>query len=209
MSPAKLFRVRPGEPLRPETVEEIASGLRNGKIIVFPTDTVYGIGTSALLPEAAKKLFSLKGRDSRKPLPILIDSAKVAGNWVRLSPSAEKLAGRHWPGPLTLVLPPTAQGRRLLSPGAETLALRVPDHPVTRLLLFASGIPWAATSANRSGEPPASDGEQAAEAFLDKADYIVDAGPAGGVASTVVDASGPGLRVLREGALSREDVLAL
>ncbi|MDE2293143.1 MAG: Sua5/YciO/YrdC/YwlC family protein, partial [Elusimicrobia bacterium] len=115
---------------------------------------------------------------------------------------------RFWPGALTLVLLPTPEGRRLLSPGAGTVALRVPDHALLRGLIAASGAPWASTSANVSGEPAAADAEAAGAPFEGTAAWVVDGGRAGGRASSVVDATGPELKVLREGALSRRELEA-
>jgi len=165
--------------------------------VVFPTDTVYGIGACALLPEASARIYAIKGRHPRKPLPILIDSLEAARRWVRLGSTALALARRHWPGPLTLVLPPTPQGQRLLAPGTRTLAVRVPAHPVALRLLAASGLPWAVTSANRSGAPAVADGAGAVRQFRGLAEVIVDAGRTGGTESTVAAIRGQPGRVDR------------
>lgn len=186
---------------------EAAEGVVSGKIIVFPTDTVYGIGTSALLPEARDRLYKLKDRDPRKALPILVHSAVDARRWAVFSSAAETLAKKHWPGPLTLVLTPSAEGKNLTSPGTETIAIRVPAHPLTRELIALSGVPWATTSANRSGEAACSDGASASAVFSGRVEFIVNAGVGGGEASTVVDATDMPLKILREGALSSEEIL--
>lgn len=198
-----LIRVLPNCPLPPSDLEAVARAAAQGQLVIFPTDTVYGVGTNGLLPRARARLYAAKGRDSAKPLPILVHSTEEARRWVEFTPAAERLAGAFWPGPLTLVLRPTEAGKALMQEGSTTLAIRVPAHALARALVAASGVPWASTSANVSGEPAAKDGAQAAAALGSKADWVVDAGPSGGVESSVVNALGPGLKVLREGALSR------
>lgn len=204
----KLLRVPPGAALPAPDLEAVASAAAEGRLVVFPTDTVYGVGTNGLLPGARARLHAAKDRDPAKPLPILVHSTEEARRWVEFTPAAERLAGTFWPGALTLVLRPTRAGRGLAPAGAQTLAVRVPAHALARALIAASGVPWASTSANVSGEPAAKDGAQAAAALGSKADWVVDAGPSGGVESSVVDALGPGLKVLREGALSRAQLEA-
>ncbi len=187
----------------PAALGEAARAAAAGRLVVFPTDTVYGVGTNGLLPEAVERIYAAKGRDARKPLPILIKSAVEARRWVTFTPAAEALARAFWPGPLTLVLRPTEEGLRLVLPGFKTLAVRVPAHETSLALLAASGVPWATTSANRSGEPAAADAAAASAALGDAVDWVVDAGRCGGMESSVVDATGDVVRVLREGALSR------
>lgn len=199
-----MLRARAGA-LPAAELAEAAAAVRSGAILAFPTDTVYGLGGSALVAGVAERLYALKARDPRKPLPILVDSLAEARRWAAFSEPAEALARRFWPGALTLVLAPTDAGRRLLSPGAASLALRVPDHALVRALIAASGAPWASSSANAAGEPALLDGEPVAAAFAGRVELIVDGGKCpGGVASTVIDARGPAARVLREGALDRK-----
>jgi L-threonylcarbamoyladenylate synthase len=188
-------------------LREVAEGAKSGKLVVFPTDTVYGIGTSALIPESRERIYALKERDPRKALPILVHSADDARRWAEFTPKAVRLAEKYWPGPLTLVLAATEEGRRIASPGTDTIALRVPASEVLRRTIAMSEVPWATTSANQSGEPACVDGTEAAEAFSGRVEFIVDAGPGGGEASTVVDASGESLKILREGALSASEIL--
>ncbi|MFH1726681.1 MAG: L-threonylcarbamoyladenylate synthase [Elusimicrobiota bacterium] len=205
----RIIRLAPGETLAPEALAEVARAAAAGRIVVFPTDTVYGIGTTALSGSGSRRIYRIKNRDSRKPLPILVHSKEEARRWVEWTPWAEVLAERFWPGALTLALRPTPEGRRLMPglPELPTLAVRMPAHPVTLSLLSTAGVPWASTSANRSGTPALTEGSEAVEAFSGAADYIVAAGSTGGAESSVVDASGSNVRVLREGALKREEVL--
>lgn len=205
---SRVFRTRGSRALPAAAVRTVCAAVRAGGVVVFPTDTVYGIGASAGDREACGRIYALKGRHPRKPLPILIDSLQAARRWVRLGSTALALARRHWPGPLTLVLPPTPQGRRLLAPGARTLAVRVPAHPVALRLLAASGLPWAVTSANRSGRPAVSDGAGAVRQFRGRVAVIVDAGRTGGTESTVAEVRGARMRVLRAGTLTREELAA-
>lgn len=203
---AKIVRPGPGGKLSPEDLREVSSAVAAGRTAVFPTDTVYGIGTTALVRAAARRLYDAKAREPMKPLPILVHSPEEARRWVVWTPAAEALAARFWPGPLTLVLPPTREGRRLAPAEFATLGIRVPAHPVILALLEASGVPWASTSANLSGSPALKDGAAAVAAFERTVDFIVDAGTVGGRESSVVDASGARARILREGCLSREEV---
>ena len=202
----KVIRLSPGQALAAEELSAVAEAARQAKPIVFPTDTVYGLGSTALIKAAVRRIYELKARDAVKPLPILIDSLEEAKRWVEWTPAAETLALRFWPGPLTLVLKPTKEGRLLTFPEFPTLAIRVPAHPVALAILRAAGIPLAVTSANRSGEPSPRSGEQAAREFADRVEFVVDAGTVGGTESTLVDATGAQPRVLREGALSRERI---
>jgi L-threonylcarbamoyladenylate synthase len=205
---SETFRAPDG--ILPEaTNQHIADAAKYGKIIIFPTETVYGIGTSALQETGSKRLYALKQRDGAKPLPILLHSVKSLRRWATVSEPAQALAEAFWPGPLTLILQPTEAGKLLLSASTTTVAFRVPDHALTRHLIEASGVPWASSSANMSGEPATADGEAALKQFADRADVIIVAQAGGGTASTVVDASDGRLRILREGALSRASIAAI
>ncbi|MFA6030385.1 MAG: L-threonylcarbamoyladenylate synthase [Elusimicrobiota bacterium] len=190
----------------PELLRELAGALQQGRLFVFPTDTVYGLGTTGLIRAAVRRIYDAKGRDAMKPLPVLIHSTDEARRWAEWTPAAEALARRFWPGALTLVLRPTLEGRRLTTSEQPTVAFRVPGHPLLRELIEASGVPWASTSANRSGRPAIADGAQAAAEFDGRADFILDGGRTGGLESTVVDATGSP-RVLREGAIPSADIL--
>jgi L-threonylcarbamoyladenylate synthase len=202
----RVIRLEPGTPLSEPDLREIAEAARGARLVAFPTDTVYGLGTTGLIRAAARRIYEVKRRDSMKPLPILVHSTEEARRWGCWTPAAEALAERFWPGPLTLVLRPTKEGRTLTLAEFPTVAFRVPDHPLLLSLLRASGVPWASSSANRSGMPELCDGEGVAAEFDGAVDYIIASGRSGGRASTVVDASGAKARVLREGALPREEI---
>jgi len=195
----ELVRLQPGQMPGPEILRRAAEAARRGQLVAFPTDTVYGLGTSALSREGVERIYRLKGRSPDKPLPLLTDSIKAAGRWAQLTPQAEILARRFWPGGLTLVLLASPEGRKLANVQGPTVAVRVPDHPVALALVAACGAPWAQSSANVSGEPPLTDGAAIARRFGDDLAFAIDAGPAAGAASTVVDASVAPVRILREG----------
>jgi len=168
-------------PLTPEQEREVAEAARRGAIIIFPTDTVYGIGSGD--PNAAARIYEIKGRPENKPLPVLHASKESAKQGVDWTPLAERLSA-HWPGALTLVL------RR----GAGTVGVRVPNHPALQRLLEAG--PWISTSANLSGQPASR-----TVVTLPGVDYVLDGGETGGVESTVVDATGEAPVILRQGAI--------
>lgn len=198
----------PDQPLGEADAQAAGLLVRQAKIIAFPTETVYGLGSTGLVKAALRKIYELKGRDALKPLPILVDSVEAAKRWVEWTPAAEALAKSFWPGPLTLVLKPTKEGRLLTFQEFPTLAIRVPAHPVALQILRAAQVPMATTSANPSGQPPLAAGAEVAKAFAQRLELVVDGGPVAGRESTVVDATGVPVRVLREGALSRAQVLA-
>ena len=185
-------------------IARAADLLRSGELVAFPTDTVYGIGTRTGDPEALARLFAAKRRDPEKAVPCLVASAAEAVRaGFRADERAVRLAERYWPGALTLVLAATD--------GAATQAFRVPGHEVALALLEAAG-PLSVSSANRSGEPETLDADDVAIAFADSDEpsAILDGGRVpGGVASSVLDLSGPMARLLREGAVSRAEIEAL
>jgi L-threonylcarbamoyladenylate synthase len=188
-----------------------AALLRDGGLVAFPTETVYGLGANAFDAGAVARVFAAKGRPADNPLIVhLTDAGALDRVAVEVSPLARELAARWWPGPLTLVvtahpdLPSATRG------GLATVAVRVPDHPVARALIGAAGVPVAAPSANRSGRPSPTTAAHVAHDLGERVDLIVDGGPCRvGVESTVVDARGDVPLVLREGSVTREDLGAV
>ena len=182
-------------------IERAALLLRSGELVAFPTDTVYGIGCLAGDAMALVRIFAAKRRDPEKAVAWLVASPEaVAAAGFRLDERALKLTERFWPGALTLVLP--AAG------APATQAFRVPAHDVALALLAVTG-PLAVSSANRSGEPETLDADDVSIAFADgdEPSAILDGGRVpGGVASSVLDLSGPKARLLREGAVSRAEI---
>ena len=192
----------------PDTLPAVAEAIRKSELIVLPTDTVYGVGASALDEEAIQCLYFVKRRHTDKGIPILLsdicDLQKAATN---VPSYAESLITRFWPGPLTLVL----SKRKNLPPSiseTEYVAVRIPDHDISRAIIRAAGGMLATTSANLSGHEPAQTARDALNVLAGAVAIVVDDGPSGGgVASTVVDCTGDSIRILRPGPLTLEDLL--
>ncbi len=182
-------------------IARAAELLRDGELVAFPTDTVYGLGCMGGDADALARLFAAKRRPPEKAVPWLISSLDEATErGYVVDAAARQLAERFWPGALTLVLPSAAD--------ADSQAFRIPNHPITLALLAATG-PLAVSSANRSGEPETRDVDDVLVAFADSDEpaAILDGGRIGaGVASSVVDLSGPRPRLVREGALARSEI---
>ncbi len=185
-----------------------AEVLREGGVVAFPTETVYGLGASALDPAAVEAVFRAKGRPSDNPLIVHVSDLDGARPLAReVTPLAAKLAGAFWPGPLTLVLDADRTVPRITTGGLDTVAVRAPDHAVARELIRQSGVPLAAPSANRSGRPSPTTAAHVAADFPAGVDIIVDAGPcAVGIESTVVDCRGRDPVILRPGSITAEQL---
>jgi L-threonylcarbamoyladenylate synthase len=184
-----------------DPIEDAVAAASAGRLIVMPTDTLYGIGTRPDLPGSTARLFDAKGRPRELELPVLVATRAEAERIARFDERAEALAVMHWPGPLTLVLLRTDASRSWdLGGDQATIGVRMPHHPVALGVLARTG-PLAVTSANRSGEPTPGSCEELAAVFGDAVDvYLCQPDPPPGVASTVVDLTGE-LRVLRAGAV--------
>ena len=179
-------------------VARAAALLREGEVIAFPTDTVYGLAARASDEAALLRIYSIKGRPEDRPLVLMVRTVDALEQWAHVDARARAYIERWWPGPLTLVLPARHRlGFPLATGSPPTIAARIPDHAVARSLLEAAGEGLATTSANRSGLPPALTPDQAA---LDGVAAVLDGGAApGGQASTLLDLTQPRPRVLREG----------
>lgn len=194
---------------RPEAavVEQAASLVRTGELIIYPTDTLYALGGRALDPEASRRVRTAKGRDERQPLPLVAGDAGQARALCAAWPAtAERLASRFWPGPLTLVLRARAEVPVEVTAGTETVAVRVPGATLTRRLCEAAG-PLVSTSANRSGAPGPRTCAEAVAGVGAFAALALDGGPGQPRSSTIVDLSDRVPRLLREGPVPWADVL--
>lgn len=179
-----------------EGLTRAAQLLRGGGVIAFPTDTVYGLGADASDEIAQKRIFAIKGRPVGMPLILMAAAESQLEGWVHIDTRAEEIIRKWWPGPLTLILHST---------GGATLGVRVPQHEVALELLRASG-PLMTTSANLHGKEPAMTAEEASE--LPGLTAILDGGRApGGTPSTVLDLTGPEPHILRQGAISAQELL--
>ncbi len=194
---------------QPDAIEQALRILRAGGLAAFPTDTVYGVGALAFDGPAVESIYAAKDRPVEKAIPILIADAddldKVAAD---VPPMARILAARFWPGPLTLVVPKQPTLPEAVSATA-TVAVRIPDHPVARALLRAAG-PMAVTSANLSGQPSPVKAEEVMRQLNGRIPLVLDGGATpGGVPSTLVDCLGAEPVLLREGPLTKEQILAV
>ena len=189
--------------------DAVAAALR-GELIVIPTDTVYGIGTRPDVPGAADRLFEAKGRPRDLELPVLVASTSDAHRIAEFDPRAVRMAGRAWPGPLTLVLPRTNDSATWdLGGSGTTIGVRIPRHPLAQAVLARTG-PLAVTSANRSGEPTPEGCDGVVDAFGDTvAVYLCEEKPLAGRPSAVVDLTHGEARILRTGALGVTELEAL
>jgi L-threonylcarbamoyladenylate synthase len=184
---------------------DAAEVIRAGGLVAFPTETVYGLGANALDPAAVEKIFEAKGRPKTSPLIVHVASVeaarKLSSEW---SATAEALAQRFWPGPLTLVVPKSPIIPDIVTAGLPSVGLRIPAHPVALKLLRASGLPIAAPSANRFTELSPTTAEHVRQSFGDRFP-ILDGGPSQvGIESTVFDVAH--LRILRPGMVTREQI---
>ncbi len=198
----ETLKTAPDGSLSDADAAKAGAAARSCRIVAFPTETGYALGSTGLIKAATRRLLQIKERSTLKPLPVLVASAEDAKTWVEWTPLAEALAAKLWPGPLALVLKTTAKGRLLTFPEYQTVAVRVPAHPAARAIVAASGVPWVWTSANKSGEPPLNAFAAVAAAFGAEADLLIDGGEVALDEATAVDATGAKPRVTREGAVS-------
>lgn len=191
-------------------IEQAARIVREGGLVVFPTETVYGLGANALDASAVRKIYALKGRPETSPLIVhvaSIEKAKeLAAEWL---PEAERLARRYWPGPLTIVVPKKNVIPDEVTAGLPTVGLRIPRHPVALDLLRAAGVPIAAPSANRFTQLSPTTAAHVRGAFEAETPFLLDGGPCEvGLESTVIAVTREGLEVLRPGMAQVSDAAA-
>ena len=184
--------------------------IRNGGLVAFPTETVYGLGADGLNPEAVKRIYAAKGRPSDNPLILHVDSIEMAETVCFFSEDAHRLAEIFWPGPLTIVLPRKTNVPETISGGLGTVAVRMPSHPVAHALISAAGTPIAAPSANLSGRPSPTCAEHVMDDMKGRIEAVIDDGAClYGVESTMIDMSGAVPILLRPGSITLEELLDL
>ena len=188
-------------------IDEAVHAVSRGRLVVLPTDTVYGIGADAFAPRAVAALLDAKGRGRHMPPPVLIPDVRTLDGLATQIPGAVRsLAAAFWPGGLTIIVRAQPTLTWDLGETGGTVALRVPDHPVALALLRRTG-PLAVSSANKTGRPAATTAADAADQLGDAVDVVLDGGPTPGASpSTIVDATGGRLRVVRLGTLSLQEL---
>lgn len=202
----KLIKIEDTKQIKNEELAEAAQILRDGGLVAFPTETVYGLGANALDEAAARKIYAAKGRPSDNPLIAHISCLEELKPLVAYIPEAgRKLAEAYWPGPLTMVFPKSDIVPYGTTGGLDTVAVRMPSDPVANRLIKLAGVPVAAPSANTSGRPSPTTAQHVWQDMEGKIEMILDGGPVGiGVESTIVDVSGDVPTLLRPGAITME-----
>jgi L-threonylcarbamoyladenylate synthase len=205
----RVLTVDPVHP-DPSVINEAAAVLRAGGLVAFPTETVYGLGAHALDAAAVRRVFAAKGRPSADPLIVHLSAAgQVAQVAVDLPPAAGELMQRFWPGPLTLVLRRHPRIPPEVAAGRDTVAVRVPSHPVALALIAAAGVPVVAPSANLFSRPSPTTAQHVLEDLRGRVDVVLDAGPSAiGIESTVVDLTADPPALLRPGGVPAEELAA-
>jgi L-threonylcarbamoyladenylate synthase len=207
MPTTKIIRFTAEDP-NPGGIKDAVAVLRSGGLVAFPTETVYGLGADALNADAVQKVFEAKGRPSDNPLIVHVASLEIAWHFMReISDKGLNLAKRFWPGPLTLIAKRKSIVPDIVTAGLDTVAIRIPNHPVSLGLLkyFEGGI--VGPSANISGRPSPTSAEHVYHDLSGKIDVILDAGPTAiGMESTVIDVTIDPPAILRIGGLNREDI---
>lgn len=188
--------------------DELVGIMRGGGLIAVPTETVYGLAGNGLDEKAVAEIYEVKGRPEVKPLSLMVhDAAAMERYCENVPPQAYTLAKKFWPGPLTIVMKAKPCVPEIVRAGGETVGLRCPDHPLTLELLEKSGVPFAAPSANPSGEPSPKNADSVLKYFDGKIDAVLDGGECGiGCESTLIDLSRTPYRILRQGALPADEI---
>jgi L-threonylcarbamoyladenylate synthase len=193
---------------RAETFSAAVAALKRGDVIVFPTETLYGLGVDALNTAAVEKIYQLKGRDTANPIPVLVADREMLGAIVaEVPPLAERLIDQFWPGPLTLVLPARKEIPRQLLNSTGGVGVRISSQTVASQLVKGLGRPLTATSANPSGKAPARTVEEAKKYFAAEINVFVDGGALiSRTGSTVTEIRGDAIKIIREGEIGRSEL---
>ena len=188
--------------------DELVGIMRGGGLVAVPTETVYGLAGNGLDEKAVAEIYEVKGRPEVKPLSLMVhDAASMERYCENVPPQAYTLAKKFWPGPLTIVMKAKPCVPEIVRAGGETVGLRCPDHPLTLELLEKSRVPFAAPSANPSGEPSPKNADSVLKYFDGKIDAVLDGGECGiGCESTLIDLSRTPYRILRQGALPADEI---
>ncbi len=189
-----------GTTLNTRAVEKAAEILHNGGLIIYPTDTVYGIGCDITKKAAIERIYRVKGIEKQKPLSFVCSDIKDISKYAKISTANYRDLRRHLPGPYTFILPGTKEAPKVLLSRQKTVGIRIPDHPMTLAIVAALGNPIISTSVNISQKSFASDPQEFSEYYEGKVDLILDSGPTWAELSSVIDMTDDdGPRVIREG----------
>ncbi len=203
----KILKVSEKAP-SPKAISEAAATIKAGGLVVYPTETVYGLGADACSDEAVAKVFKAKVRPLESPISIAVNSLEMARQFTELTQKAEAIFKKLMPGPVTVILRAKPTISKLLTAGTGKIGVRVPDHPVALRLINSVGGPITSTSANLSGKPAPSTVREAMKQIGKSVDLVLDAGECKlGVPSTVVDLTEKPFKVLREGPVAEEVIL--
>ena len=201
-----VIKVDPNDPDE-DKLREVAKVAKEGGLVAFPTETVYGLGTNAFKEQAVRRLFEVKQRPPDNPVSVLISDLKQIYQLAEVNETAEKLIETFFPGPITVVLKAKSNVPNLVTAGTGKIAVRMPNHPIALKIVEFAGVPLATPSANISGKPSPTKAEHVMEDFMGKIDVIVDGGETGiGIESTVIDATARPPKILRLGAIPAEEI---
>ena len=191
-----------------DAIQEAGKWIRNGGIVAVPTDTLYGLAADPFSAAAVAHLFAVKGRASERAVPLIAADGTQAAEYLgRLTPTGQKLADKFWPGPLTLLVAAPRALAQDVTGGTGKVGVRVPADAVARAICAEAGRPITATSANVSGEPATADPDLVERTLGDRIDLLIDGGPTrGGAPSTIVDVTGAEPALLRQGAISWQEI---
>ena len=196
---AKVWQIDPNSPAS-ELIAEAARVIRGKGVIIYPTETLYGLGADPMSTEAMERIYAIKGRAAAKPIPFLIKDEEMLASLVEeVPPIGRELIKRYWPGALTLIFRARKGLRPPLRGKDGTIGLRISSHPVASGIVQALDAPLTATSANLSGKEDIIDGRQLAQLFGNQVDLIIDAGKVPGIGSTIIDLTVTPPRMVREG----------
>jgi len=191
-----------------ENIREASKVVKNGGLVVYPTDTVYGLGCDPFSVRAVERVFKVKGERKEKPLPILASNIKFIEKIAYINEKAKKIAEKHWPGALTLVVPKKPVLPGIVTCGLASVGVRIPNHPVAiRLISLCDGL-LVGTSANKTGEKPPKTAREATKQLGEQVDIVLNGGPTPlRQESSIIDLTSTKPKMLREGPIKLEDIL--
>ena len=199
----RIIHVNPKNP-EVDAIKTAVDIIKGGGVIVYPTDTVYGLGADALNPEAILKIFKIKGRPLDQPLPVAVSGLEMAAKLAFVNYKASKLMEVFWPGALTIVLKKKSIIPSIVVGGGENVGLRMPDHAVSLMIIRTSGAPLVATSANKHGQPSTLEAEETMRQIGNEVDLVLDGGKTKGQSSTIIDLTRIPPLIVRSGPVTME-----